>query len=259
MKDIRPIIGILAPKQSGKDTVGKMLAYILKVGTLRANFREWTIKYDRPINNEKTKQVIHFADYPKDILSKTLGIERHYFDDVDYKENKYYLMDSGTFIDKNRVTSNYIVANNNVLDVTPLASLCNTYYDKVAITLRTLMQYFGIGLGRNCLNRDCWVRPTINDAINISNKYGYCIIPDVRFDNEFNAIHSQKDGYVIKLVRDTGYVDNHVSEVIDGVRFNYLIENNGSKLELFHRVIAFVNMIVNGNLVKESSSTGEKP
>lgn len=257
MEDIRPIIGILAPKQSGKDTVAKMLVYIFNVGPLRANFREWTIKYDRPTKDKKLKQVIHFGDYPKDILSKTLGIERSLFDDVEYKENKYYLMDTRTFVDKDKLTSNYIVASNNVLDVSPLASLCNTYYDKVAITLRTLMQYFGTGLGRNCLSRDCWVRPTISDAINISNKYGYSIIADVRFNNESNAITNQKDGYVIRLVRETGYVDDHVSEVIDGVEFNLLIENNGSKLELFHRVIAFVTMVNNCNLIKASSSTGE--
>lgn len=258
MKDVRPIIGIAAEKQVGKDTVASMITYICNVGVLRCNFRQWTLAYDKP-GIAKFEPVIHFADYPKDILSKTFGIERHLFDDIEYKEHKYYLIDKRTFVDtKNKILTNYIIASHNILCTTSLGVLIDSYNGKVAITLRTLMQYFGTEVGRNFLHQDCWVRATMSDAIDIRNKYGYCVIADVRFSNESEAILNQRDGYVIRLTRDN--VDknvNHQSEDLKDVKYDTVIENNGSKLELFYKVVQLIDNIQQGRLISDSP-TGEQ-
>lgn len=260
MIDVRPIIGINAEKQVGKDTVASMLCYIFNTGVLRCSFREWTIKYDNQKNKSKLKQVIHFADYPKDILSKTFGIDRELFDDIVYKEHKLYLIDQRQFVDmKNKVLSKYIIANHAILATSPLGSFIKAYNGRVAITLRVLMQYFGTQIGRGMLHDDCWIRATMTDAFNNRSKYGYSIIADVRFANESDAIRSQSDGYVIKLTRNIERTkDEHESEQLDGVKYDVLIENNGSKIELFYKVVELVGKIINRNVIS-ASSTGEQP
>ena len=192
-------------------------------------------------------------------MSKTFGIDRELFDDIVYKEHKLYLIDQRRFIDiKDKVPSKYIIANHAILATSPLGSLIKAYDGKVAITLRVLMQYFGTQVGRDMLHEDCWIRATMSDAVDNRNKYGYSIIADVRFANESDAIRSQSDGYVIKITRNIDRIkDEHESEQLDGIKYDVLIENNGSKIELFYKVVELAGRIINRNVIS-TSSTGEQ-
>lgn len=261
--DDRPIIGICGRKQSGKDTIASMIVYILNVGTMNANYREWYIKYKDRKNEFIESRTIHFADYVKDVCSRMFAIPREYFDDIEYKENKWYLMDKQTFISKSKTIDNYIIANHSILVTTPLGALLKAYDDKIAITLRTMMQYVGTNVGREHLGELCWVRPTIADAINITNKYGYCIIPDVRFNNESEAIRKQAHSFVIGIKRDIKDKKNdemlHVSESIERVDVNYWIDNNGGLMNLFYNVIQLVDNLNRMSNRLSHAPTGEQP
>lgn len=262
LKDERPIIGICGRKQSGKDTVASILVYILNNGALNAVYRDWYIKYKTGKASIVDTRITHFADYPKDICSKVFGIPREYFDDADYKDNKYYLMDTQSFVEKKKLTSDYVVINHNILYNSSIGAVCEACNNKIAITIRTMLQYIGTTIGRDCIGKDCWIRPTMSTAIDIANKYGYCIIPDVRFPNESEAIRSQRYSFVIGVNRETGLEDNHISESIDNVGVNYWIENDGSLMTLFYKVLGLIERLdAMSNRLSHSlhSSTGEKP
>lgn len=100
------------------------------------------------------------------------------------------------------------------------------------MTNREFLQILGTEIGRN-IDKDIWVKSLFMD-------YGEgCdwIIPDVRFINEAEAIKS-RSGILIKVERDTGYVDNHASEhALDNyTSFDYIIQNNGNIEELVSKV-----------------------
>jgi len=62
------------------------------------------------------------------------------------------------------------------------------------------------------------------------------VITDVRFKNEAEAIKAQ-EGMLVRVVRDTGIEDGHVSEVeLDEYKFDATIDNNGDYDELFQKV-----------------------
>lgn len=70
------------------------------------------------------------------------------------------------------------------------------------------------------------------------------VIADVRFRHEFNFI-KEKDGYVIKIERETGQTDSHISEnqleEIGEGEYNYIIYNNGSIEELHLKLKDIIN------------------
>lgn len=129
----------------------------------------------------------------------------------------------------------------------------NTYLkvnsDKlVCIKLRSLLQYFGTEVCRNKLDDNIWIKCAINKIVNKAESRRLCIVPDVRFANEADALRISNDslyGGVIEVRRnDAGDTDNHDSETIDfGV--DEVIENNGTKMALFYKVLSYVEFIVN--------------
>lgn len=259
LKDDRPIIGICGRKQSGKNTVASMLVYILNNGVLKSSYREWLIKYKNPKTSIVKSMITHFNDYPKDVCSKTFGIHREYFDDADYKDKKYYLMDNQMLIDKHKLSSNYVIADINMLRDKPLSELCSFYDNKVAITIETILQYVDVDVCRKFIGQDCWVKPTISTAINIANKYGCCIIPDIRFSNESEAIRAQRHSFVIGVNKDID--SKEIDEPIEDIGVNYWVHNNGSLMNLFYDVLKLVDQldIVSNRLSHYyDSPTGEK-
>ena len=248
IKDIRPVIGIAGKAKSGKDTVGGMVAYIIQEGLFRADYRNWSIRYDKPGITREIGAVIHFADFIKDICSRVFRINRHYFDNIVYKEQLFYLMDSGIFVKLNEVPKDYIIANHAILSTTSIGSLLRGYNNKVAISLRTMLQYVGTELGRNQLGDNCWINATMSNAGIIRNRFGFCAIADVRFANECDAIRNQKGGFVIEIkkpnndeIKPKGSV--HISESLEGINPDFVIDNDGNKFKLFHQVLSVLDKI----------------
>jgi formylmethanofuran dehydrogenase subunit D len=107
---------------------------------------------------------------------------------------------------------------------------------------RNFLQKVGTDLFRNHSNiispkmgQDVWINIVKKKIQEHPNK---CfVITDVRFPNEAQLV-KDLGGIVIKLQRDSDYIDNHPSEaLIDSLPSDYQFENNGSKEELYTNVI----------------------
>lgn len=249
------IIGIAGNKNAGKDTIANMINYIFKRGVTKANYADWALQKAKLANIQD--RIIHFADLNKDILSMLFSIDRIYFDSRKYKDEVYYSLTTGNFIDpiiaehdkRWRIITiemlkehslDYIIKHND--------SNYNTKFD--AIKLRTLLQYFGTEICRKQLGDDIWIKSTMTRATAVATARRICIIADVRFTNESDRIRNVQDapiyGRVVKIIRNIdkiGNNDKHESE--QGIsNYDYLIENNGSLMQLFYKVLDIIQQII---------------
>lgn len=247
------IIGIAGKKNSGKDTVASMINYIFAKGITAATYGDWLLRresYDATYKH----RITHFANALKDCLSIIYHIPRQYFDDREYKDNMYYNLRTGGFIHKDKISQReyyYFVINNDDIKHSSIREEIETY-DKLfpLITLRTLMQYFGTNLCRECLQSDIWIKATMAKASDICLANRLCIIPDVRFTNEATAIQTKTSslyGGVIMVRRDNNGNDNdidyHSSEIVT-FSTDYSITNNGTRMDLFYKVIEICQKII---------------
>ena len=227
------IVGIKGFKGSGKDTVASMISYILHDGITKANYGTWLI-YHKNGFIENNEIIIHFADKLKDDISEFCGIDRKLLDRQEIKENYYYNFKTG-IVSTNIKDANYVI--NNALEFDNLSTLLllNT---NVSIKIRTLLQYYGTNVIRNHFWDNAFVHCTINKAFDIRNKLGQCIIADARFDNECNVI-KVCGGKIIRVNRRVNN-DNHESEQIKICDDDYVIDNTGTLVGLFYKVLKFV-------------------
>lgn len=227
------IIGIKGFKGSGKDTVASMISYILHDGIMKANYDTWLL-YHKNGFVENDEIIIHFADKLKDDISEFCGIDRKLLDKQEIKENYYYNFKTG-IVSTNIKDADYVI--NNALEFDNLSTLLllNT---NVSIKIRVLLQYYGTNIIRNHFWYNAFVHYTINKAFDIRNKLGQCIIADARFDNECNVI-KVCGGKIIRVDRRVNN-DNHESEQIKICDDDYVIDNTGTLVGLFYKVLKFV-------------------
>lgn len=227
------IVGIKGFKGSGKDTVASMISYILHDGIMKANYYTWLL-YHKNGFVENDEIIIHFADKLKDDISEFCGIDRKLLDKQEIKENYYYNFKTG-IVSTNIKDVDYVI--NNALEFDNLSTLLllNT---NVSIKIRTLLQYYGTNVIRNHFWHNAFVHYTINKAFDIRNKLGQCIIADARFDNECNVI-KVCGGKIIRVDRRVNN-DNHESEQIKISQDDYVIDNTGTLVGLFYKVLKFV-------------------
>lgn len=227
------IVGIKGFKGSGKDTVASMISYILHDGIMKANYDTWLL-YHKNGFVENDEIIIHFADKLKDDISEFCGIDRKLLDKQEIKENYYYNFKTG-IVSTNIKDADYVI--NNALEFDNLSTLLllNT---NVSIKIRVLLQYYGTNVIRNHFWYNAFVHYTINKAFDIRNKLGQCIIADARFDNECNVI-KVCGGKIIKVDRRVNN-DNHESEQIKICDDDYVIDNTGTLVGLFYKVLKFV-------------------
>lgn len=247
------IIGIAGKANSGKDTIASMINYIFANGITKSTYSYW-LSHRNSIDLTYKYRVLHFADTLKDVLSMMYNIPRQYFDDREYKDNMYYNLRTGEFIRKDKVTQrgdHYFVIDIETLNHSSIREEIETYDELFPlITIRTLMQYFGTDICRNNLEDDIWIKCTMRRAWDIAKANRLCIISDVRFTNEANAITNSDPslyGGVIMVRHDNnGSNDNsdlHSSEI---VTFNtaYSIDNNSSLMSLFFKVLDICQKII---------------
>lgn len=244
------VIGIAGVKNSGKDTVASMINYIFAVGVSKAKYQDWLFK--RYISDAGLKdRIIHFADPLKDILSILYNIPRKYFDDRKYKDELWYCFNTNDFIENanQRLGNEVTIVHIDTLKSFSLNTYLKVNSDKlVCIKLRSLLQYFGTEVCRNKLDDNIWIKCAIGKIVDKAESRRLCIVPDVRFANEADALRISNDslyGGVIEVRRnDAGDTDNHDSETID-FDVDEVIENNGTKMALFYKVLSYVEFIVN--------------
>lgn len=227
------IVGIKGFKGSGKDTVASMISYILHDGIMKATYDTWLL-YHKNNFIENDEIIIHFADKLKDDIAGFCNIERKLLDKQEIKENYYYNFKTG-IVSTNIKDADYVI--NNALEFDNLSTLLlsNT---NISIKIRTLLQYYGTNVIRNHFWHNAFVHYTINKAFDIRNKLGQCIIADARFDNECNVI-KVCGGKIIRVDRRVNN-DNHESEQIKICDDDYVIDNTGTLVGLFYKVLKFV-------------------
>nr|UWH97426.1 MAG: phosphomevalonate kinase [Bacteriophage sp.] len=231
------IVGIKGFKGSGKDTVASMINYILHDGITKAKYDTWLL-YHKNKFVENDEIIIHFADKLKDDIADFCGIDRKLLDRQDIKEENYYNFKTG-IVSTNTKDADRIINNIdefNYDNLSPLLSLNSN----ISIKIRVLLQYYGTNVIRNHFWHEAFINYTINKAFDIRNKLGQCIIADARFDNECEAI-KQCGGMIIRVDRKlNNNNDNHESEQIKISQDDYVIDNTGSFVGLFYKVLNFV-------------------
>lgn len=227
------IVGIKGFKGSGKDTVASMISYILHDGIMKANYDTWFL-YHKNDFIENNEIIIHFADKLKDDIAAFCNIDRKLLDKQEIKENYYYNFKTG-IVSTNIKDIDCVI--NTVLEYDNLSTLL-LLNNNVSIKIRALLQYYGTNVIRNHFWHNAFVHYTINKAFDIRNKLGQCIIADARFDNECNVI-KVCGGKIIRVDRIVNN-DNHESEQIKISQDDYVIDNTGTLVGLFYKVLKFV-------------------
>lgn len=227
------IVGIKGFKGSGKDTVASMISYILHDGIMKATYDKWLL-YHKNDFIENNEIIIHFADKLKDDIAGFCNIDRKLLDKQEIKENYYYNFKTG-IVSTNIKDADYVINNTLEFDNLSTLLLLNT---NVSIKIRTLLQYYGTNVIRNHFWHNAFVHYTINKAFDIRNKLSQCIIADARFDNECNVI-KVCGGKIIRVDRRVNN-DNHESEQIKICDDDYVIDNTGTLVGLFYKVLKFV-------------------
>ena len=230
------IVGIKGFKGSGKDTIASMISYILHNGIMKATYDTWLL-YHKNDFIENDEIIIHFADKLKDDISEFCGIDRKLLDRQDVKEENYYNFKTGivstNIKDTDRVINN--IGEINYDNLSLLLSLNNN----ISIKIRALLQYYGTNIIRNHFWREAFIYYTMNKAFDIRNSKGQCIIADARFDNDECKAIRDCGGMIIRVDRRVNN-DNHESEQIKICDDDYVIDNTGTLVGLFYKVLKFV-------------------
>lgn len=233
------IVGIKGFKGSGKDTVASMISYILHDGIMKANYDTWLL-YHKNGFVENDEIIIHFADKLKDDIAAFCNIDRKLLDRQDIKEENYYNFKTGivstNIKDTDRVINN--IGEFNYDNLSSLLSLNNN----ISIKIRVLLQYYGTNIIRNHFWREAFIRYTMNKAFDIRNSKGQCIIADARFDNDECKAIRDCGGMIIRVDRKSNNDnhDSHESEQITINKDDYVIDNTGTLVGLFYKVLKFV-------------------
>lgn len=230
------IVGIKGFKGSGKDTVASMISYILHDGIMKASYDTWLL-YHKNNFVENDEIIIHFADKLKDDIAAFCNIDRKLLDRQDIKEENYYNFKTG-IVSTNIKDADVVIDDIDEFDYDNLAPLLFLYNNNISIKIRVLLQYYGTNVIRNHFWYEAFIRYTMNKAFDIRNSKGQCIIADARFEDECMAI-KYYSGKIIRVDRRVNN-DNHESEQIKISQDDYVIDNTGTLVGLFYKVLKFV-------------------
>ena len=256
------ILGISGKIGSGKDTVGKIIQYLicLELNTLaphQFSFKDF-VKSTASNEIQSGFKIKKFADNLKDTVCLWTGCTRAQLEDQDFKNKELgeewncYIFNNGK---KEELTLNYNIAKTLSAD--------NRIISRI-LTPRLLLQLLGTECGRNIIHPNIWVNTLfadykscslpdettfINDEEFIRKNSSQWIITDMRFPNELEAVKS-RGGITIRVNRPYTTVVGgngipatfsqnqfHPSETsLDNAEFDYTIENNSSIEDLIHTV-----------------------
>ena len=233
------IVGIKGFKGSGKDTIASMISYILHDGIMKANYDTWLL-YHKNGFVENDEIIIHFADKLKDDIAEFCNINRKLLDKQEIKEENYYNFKTG-IVSTNIKDTDRVINNIGEINYDNLSTLLllNT---NVSIKIRVLLQYYGTNVIRNHFWHNAFINYTMNKAFDIRNSKGQCIIADARFENDECKAIRDCGGMIIRVDRksDNDNHDSHESEQITINKDDYVIDNTGTLVGLFYKVLKFV-------------------
>ena len=108
------------------------------------------------------------------------------------------------------------------------------------LTVRQMLQKFATGV-RNEIGEDFWIQSLFRK---FNPETDFWIITDLRYMNELSAIRKY-ESIIIRIIRNDVEVSNHQSEndLDFYTKWDYVIDNNGSKEELFEKIKQIVKEI----------------
>ena len=265
------LIGISGKISSGKDTVGKIIQYLVwksrvEKGELPLSVYSFS-DFARETSfgkNQSGFEIKKFADKLKDIVCILLSCTREQLEDREFKEKEL-----GEEWD-------CWVNNSSKINNPPQLTLDkpSDFFNDLGgvshrkLTPRLLLQLLGTECGRQIIHPNIWVNALMSDYNYKAKKEGFqrsvkdkdgipiffeyeveypnWCITDMRFPNEMEAVKS-RGGITIRVNRDilneTPYqkayrkTHEHESETaLDNSEFDYTIENNSSIEDLIHTV-----------------------
>ena len=197
------LIGISGKKQVGKSTSGIILDYIYKYAGEDPAFLSPYVK------EEVIKRIYHTEHYTH-YLKSFASVLKSMASDLcnvqgDYEDGKFKS------------------------EIDPITGL----------THREVLQKIGESM-RNTFGDDIWIKSLFSEGYDP--KYDTWIITDVRYKNEADYI-KDKGGILIRINRNTGYNDNHKSEIDldDYNKFDYIVDNNGTIDQLVDKIVDIYN------------------
>ena len=232
------ILGVSGRKQSGKDTIGKIINILVSSPQLN---NEGVATFLRKDIGQSHFVVKKFADKLKDMVCMLIGCTREQLEDETFKNTE--LGEEWWY---------WKYSNNKIFSYSEYNYEQVKHSQLVKSTPRLLMQLLGTECGREILHPNIWVNSVFSDykrkpkerpingmvTSNIGAAYPNWIITDVRFPNEADAI-KQRDGIIIRVNSERcNNNDNHPSEIaLDKyMNFDYIISNDGSIEQLIEKV-----------------------
>lgn len=196
-------ISFSGKKQTGKDTAVKMATEML-------------VTHGKRVTNYA------FADpIKKEICITILGLDKDlvYGTDADKETLTQYSWDTfPEYIRSKYSSKNYIDG-----------FLYKTELRTGPMSYREVMQIVGTDIFREMFDMEVWTKTAFRKDWS---GYDVVFFTDCRFPNE-KRVTEQSGGTIIRLERETGLEDEHLSETaLDEEEFEYLYKNNGSFTEL---------------------------
>lgn len=256
------VIGISGKKQSGKDTIAKIINYLISTKEIEHSitYEKWLITDSKYFEKDKEFEIKKFADKLKDIVCLLTGCTRENLESEEFKEtyldeswNTYKVLFSSTTSPiLNNTTS---IAFNTIEEAKKCAESCSTCdytIDTIKLTYRSLLQKLGTECGRS-INSNIWINSLFSEyrPLDLENRvslgnvidYSTCkfpdwIITDVRFLNEAEEI-KKRESILIRVNRENiSELDSHISETaLDNYKnFDYEINNNNSIEKLIDKI-----------------------
>ena len=250
------ILGISGKIGSGKDTIGKIIQYLvcLKLNTLAPHQFSFKDFVESTASNEIQSgfKIKKYADKLKDFVCMLIGCTREQLEDREFKEKELgeewncYIFNNGK---KEELTLNYNIAKTLSAD--------NRIISRI-LTPRLLLQIIGTECIRDKVHPNAWVNALFADYkakwiptgdsvaeedVSLEKEYPNWCITDMRFPNELEAVKS-RGGITIRVNRpwvdknkEHQVITEHPSETaLDNAEFDYTIENNSTIEDLIHTV-----------------------
>lgn len=268
------ILGISGKKNSGKDTVGKIIQYLTWKDNLPDEDKklkqydfDYFVSLGNHIDNISPWKIKKFAGKLKDIICLLIGCTREQLEDENFKNKELGKQWNRTVW---HIQSNYNRLETYNTKEEAEADL--NHYDEnynqevyvasedIIITPRLMLQLLGTECGRNIIHPEIWINSLMADYINEVLRYNQYndmwsfnkdatkeskwLVTDVRFTNEAEAI-KKKGGLLIRVEsKRCNYYDIHPSEIAldnyDKDKWDKVIFNDGSIEDLIKEVKKFL-------------------
>ena len=135
----------------------------------------------------------------------------------------------------------------NLSDEQLYGNLKESIDDKLGISPRVIFQRLGTEFGQDLIyklfpelkikKKHIWLR--LFDFFLEKNKDKNIVITDVRFEHEINYL-KKLNFNIIKIYRKDSLIDTHIPENQNDLYYDFYIENNDSKQDLFNKYNNFI-------------------